>query len=174
MNDAGRQAASLLARVWNPAGGPVPVPVDPVFIAKQLGMEVFAADLGEGTAGMLVKKAGQDPAIYLNSGDSPNRRRFTCAHEVGHYIQRVDRGDDRTWEFVDRRNHLSSRGTHPDEIYANQFAAQLLMPEDEVREVADSRTPADLAALFRVSLEAMTHRLDALGLSRSLRRPSSR
>jgi Zn-dependent peptidase ImmA (M78 family) len=161
-SDAVRDASRVLDQMWSSVFG-VDVPVDPVSIAGTLGVKVFTADLDPSVAGLLVKRRGEDAAIYLNAADSENRQRFTCAHEIGHYIQRSS-GDDNEWEFVDRRDQLSSQGTDENEIYANSFAAELLMPAHEVRSKAKKIGPAQLAATFQVSLEAMKNRLSTLHL----------
>ena len=158
--EATRDASRLLDQAWSSVFG-VDVPVDPVSIAKSLGVDVYTADLDMGVAGLLVKRAGQDPAIFLNAADSENRQRFTCAHELGHYIRRASAADD-AWEYVDRRDQLASTGTDEEERYANSFAAQLLMPEHEVRSHAKKMGPAALAYSFGVSLEAMKNRLATL------------
>src|SRR5262249_13052228 len=101
----------------------------------------------------------------------PNRQRFTCAHELGHYVKRSAAGDD-AWEYVEHRNLLASQGTNSEEIYANQFAASLLMPEEAVRKLHDELKaqrgtpppPAALAFEFGVSADAMQYRLVNLGL----------
>ncbi len=78
---------------------------------------------------MLVKRRGEDPEIYVHASDSLNRQRFTCAHELGHYVKRSAMGDEE-WEYVEHRALLASQGTDPEEVYANKFAAGLLMSED--------------------------------------------
>ena len=158
--DAVRDASRVLDQMWSSPFG-VDVPVDPVSIAVALGIKVYTADLDASVAGLLVKRRGEDAEIYLNAADSENRQRFTCAHEIGHYIQRSNT-DDSEWEFVDRRDELSSQGTDPGEIYANSFAAQLLMPEHEVRSAAKRMTVPQMALNFQVSLEAMKNRLATL------------
>jgi Zn-dependent peptidase ImmA (M78 family) len=61
---------------------------------------------------------------------------------------------------------LASAGTDEREIFANQFAANLLMPESEVRSRWQrTASPVTLAAAFRVSQDAMSFRLRNLGLS---------
>lgn len=159
-SDAARDASRVLDQLWSSPFG-VDVPVDPVSIAASLGVKVYTADLEPSVAGLLVKRRGEDAEIYLNSADSENRQRFTCAHEVGHYIQRSN-ADDAEWEFVDRRDQLSSEGTDLGEIYANAFAAELLMPAHEVRSAAKRMSLAELALEFQVSLEAMKYRLQTL------------
>jgi Zn-dependent peptidase ImmA (M78 family) len=114
---------------------------------------------------MLAKTPNRDPEVFINSLDSANRQRFSCAHEIGHYSKRATGRDDDEWGYIDRRGPAASRGTEPDEIFANQFAAALLMPEACVRELSDDLDPAALAVRFGVSLEAMRFRLDNLGIS---------
>lgn len=161
--DAARDAERLLRRTWpsRPDGRP-PLPVDPVRIARRLGIDVYEARLAPHLFASLIKEPGQDPTIVLNAIDSENRKRFSCAHEIGHFMRRSD--DE--YEYFDRRDMLSSTGTDPEEIYANTFAACLLMPEDEVRRrhrAGDSEV--EMALLFDVSREAMHYRLTNLGLS---------
>lgn len=158
--EATREASKLLDQAWASPFG-VDIPVDPIHIAQSLGIEVFTADLEPGIAGLLVKRQGQDAAVYLNSRDSRNRQRFTAAHELGHYVRRST-GTDEAWDYVDRRDELSSLGTDVEERFANAFAAQLLMPEHEVRSMSKRMTPPAMAVKFGVSLEALKNRLTTL------------
>ena len=61
------------------------------------------------------------PIIMLNENDGMNRKRFTCAHEIGHFVRRGDTTEPYT--TIDFRDRLSSLGSDPEEIYANEFAA---------------------------------------------------
>ena len=157
---AERDAIGLLDEFWDGI-----LPVDPVRIAKELGLEVLEAHLKKDVSGALVKKEGRDPSILLNAEDGKSRKRFTCAHELGHYIRRSSEPTPR-YEYVDYRDKASSTGTVEEERYANSFAASLLMPEVAVQAVHESGMPAfRLANRFGVSPESMQHRLDNLGLS---------
>lgn len=172
--NAETDAQQVLATSWQhqESGGPVRLPVNPFAIAQRLGIKLFTADLDEGVSGILVKRPGQDAEIYVHASDSPNRQRFTCAHELGHYVKRSAAGEE-DWEYVEHRNLLTSQGTDAEEIYANRFAASLLMPSDAVRELharltqaGNSPPPAAaLAAEFGVSADAMQFRLANLGLA---------
>jgi len=160
---AEKDAQRLLEQTWGDQDD-VSIPVDPVRIAHRLGVEVRRAVMDDDVSGALVKKPGRDAVILLNASDSHNRQRFTCGHELGHYYKRVNDGTAE-FEFVDRRDELASTGTNAEEIYANQFAAELLMPERHVRRL-HKQTPdiADLALRFGVSPEAMSYRLKNLQL----------
>lgn len=156
---AGKAAAELLEECWDGS-----LPIDPVRIAKALGVQVFNAPFKEEVSGALVKKEGKDPAIYLNRDDSKNRRRFTCAHELGHFIRRSDEPEQ--FEYVDYRDDQSATGTIEEERFANGFAASLLMPRVAVEALHEEGLPDYRMALrFGVSREAMKFRLDNLGLS---------
>jgi Zn-dependent peptidase ImmA (M78 family) len=157
-HDPAQDAERILAEVWR--GG---LPVDPVRIARALGIRVLNACLEPDVSGALVKECQHDPAILLNAADSPNRRRFTCAHEIGHFVKRSDAPEE--YEYIDRRDTLASTGRDPDEVYANQFAASLLMPAKYVRRLAEEGlSDLQMALRFDVSLEAMQYRLHHLGL----------
>jgi Zn-dependent peptidase ImmA (M78 family) len=134
-------------------------PVDPVQIARRLGIDVREATLRDDISGALVKKLGEDPTILLNASDSPNRKRFTAAHELGHFVTREDSPD--TYEYIDLRDTMwSAAGTNPEEVFANQFAANLLMPESEVQRLrTEGLSPTQMALYFKVSQDAMANRL---------------
>jgi Zn-dependent peptidase ImmA (M78 family) len=156
---AEKAASELLDECWDGA-----LPIDPVRIAKSLGVKVLDVYLKKDVSGALVKKREQDPSILLNAEDSKNRKRFTCAHELGHYIRRAGQPDQ--YEYVDYRDEKSSTGTDEEERFANSFAASLLMPEVAVRTLFDQDLPAfRMAKQFGVSPESMQYRLDNLGLS---------
>jgi Zn-dependent peptidase ImmA (M78 family) len=158
MDSAEREAERILATVWH--GG---FPVDPVKIADSLGIDVKDAVLRSDVAGALVKSPGKDPVILVNAQDRPNRKRFTAAHELGHFVQHQNAPDE--YEYIDFRDALSSTGSDPNERFANTFAAALLMPAPEVRRLFDEhRTQTEMGYYFGVSQDAMHFRLKNLGL----------
>jgi hypothetical protein len=170
--NARRDADQLLRRVWGVPGEPgFWLPVDPIRVARHLGIDVYTNRLGSNVAAVLAKEPGEDPVIVLNAADSRNRQRFSCAHELGHYVRRTNQSafdpvafDTNDYEYTDYRSSLSSTGEDPDEVYANGFAAALLMPEAEVRRHHRDKSPIDLALIFDVSQEAMQIRLNSLRL----------
>ena len=65
------------------------------------------------------------PHIILNSERPAGRRRFTCAHEIGHHVfQHGYR--------IDELNEENSSPTSPEEFLAQRFASALLMPKISV------------------------------------------
>lgn len=156
------QATALLAQHWVTPEGAYPLPVDPIYLARQLGMEVYLSDLASEVSAVLVAHPGQQTGIYLNRSDAKVRQRFSCAHEIGHYLRRRASGQEQ-FGFIDRRDHFSSTGIDPEERWANQFAAALLMPASLLQS-SPQRDPHQLAPVFDVSAQAMKHRLANLGL----------
>lgn len=150
-------AAHVLATAWAPQA----LPVDPVSVARGLGLSVFSAQLDDDVFGMLV--GGEDGAdIYLDKDQPRARFRFSCAHEIGHYVLRsedVAHGG----AFVDKRSDVDKG--NPDEVYANEFAGSLLMPEGVlVAAVRDGEDDFDLMRRFDVSLDALRYRRRILGV----------
>lgn len=151
-------------------------PVDAKGIAKTLGLPVVASDLGEDVSGLLISD-GDDSCIAVRKSDPLVRRRFTIAHEIGHFLLQhqfekgehvhVDRGN-----FISKRGLRSAAGIDPKEIEANHFAANLLMPAVLLRQAISQlgggvlldQHVQQLADMFQVSEQAMTIRLDTLGL----------
>jgi len=159
MQSASQDAEGLVETTWNGT-----IPVDPVIIARRIGIDVVEGGLAPDVSGALVKSLGQDAKILLNASDHPNRKRFTCAHELGHFVRRTDEAEE--YSYVDLRSPLSSMGLSDDEVYANQFAASLLMPAARVRDFRQrGMTDVQLAAQFAVSREAMQYRLKNLGIA---------
>ncbi|WP_405232049.1 ImmA/IrrE family metallo-endopeptidase [Lentisalinibacter salinarum] len=145
-----------------------PVPVDR--IARQLGAELRFSPFDGELAGMLVRGTDHDTVIGVNSLHHVNRQRFTIAHECGHLL--LHKGDvhiDRSFR-VNRRDAVSSQAIDPDEIEANRFAAELLMPYEMITadlvdfdiDIEDEEALKELAARYQVSVQAMTHRITNL------------
>lgn len=154
-------AAELLASTWF-AEYPERLPVEPERIAAGLGIFVRTARLSSDESGNIVIPADRrrDVVITINEADHPNRQRFTCAHEIGHYVSRRERdGGGKT--YVDYRGTLAGLGKDPDEIYANQFASALLMPAALVKKhyIRCGRNTQVLASTFGTSVQAMELRL---------------
>lgn len=141
------------------------LPVDPVPVAKALGIRVLSVAMAREVSGALVKQVGQDPAILLNVNDSRSRQRFTCGREIGHFVRRSAEPD--AYEYVDYREALSSAGLEEEEErYANAFASALLMPAPDVCELHACRLgEVGMLMCFGVPREAMRYRWDSLGLS---------
>lgn len=157
--EAESHAAIMLAAHWNEDL----YPVDPFAIAKDAGIDAYQGDLPDDLSGMLLVRDGK-VEMYVDTVDHPRRQRFSAAHELGHYFKRQLNGDlVEGAAFVDRRGWAASAGVDPEEIYANAFAAALLMPRAIVDELgARGLSAFEMARFFDVSSSAMSIRLQNL------------
>lgn len=161
-------AAALLrdCRIAEP-----PVPVEHIALQSNIKIARSAAEWSE--SGFLLRDSG-NVIIGINSRNSPKRQRFTIAHELGHWLLHDDKRlivDEAVRVY--RRNNVSSQASDEQEMEANSFAAELLMPEPMVIRVARQLQPnavsredfvTTLAKHFDVSIEAMGYRLINLGV----------
>jgi Zn-dependent peptidase ImmA (M78 family) len=140
------------------------LPVDPFRLARLNGVRVIDTKFpSRSISGALLKEPGERPCALLNIRDAPTHRRFTLAHELGHFVWNGDAEGE--YERVDYRDYLSSMGRYIEEIYANAFAACVLMPERNIRAMCDEGAFAwEMARQFDVSEEAIEYRLSNLGL----------
>jgi Zn-dependent peptidase ImmA (M78 family) len=146
-----------------------PVPVDQ--LAKKLGIFLCPLPADDEISGAIVRKDGR-VIIAVNPAHHRNRQRFTIAHELGHFFfhsgmeEHVDKDFRLSW----RRVAGSPPGVDWQEITANRFAAELLMPTRFMKSdldtigVMDKRAVTLLALRYKVSPEAMKIRLSNLGL----------
>jgi Zn-dependent peptidase ImmA (M78 family) len=145
------------------------IPIDPVVLANRVGIKVHNAKFWvEGISGVVTKR-GTMIQLLVNQEDTPARKRFTIAHELGHHFLHLLQDG----VFVDKEVDLFRGGagdgdvgpSKKEEVQANQFAAALLMPEEFVRrEFEDVPDLTALARLFNVSDTAMGFRLSQLRL----------
>jgi Zn-dependent peptidase ImmA (M78 family) len=108
------------------------------------------------------------PVIVVNSEDAHSARIFTLFHEYAHLLLR-ESGVCVTEPTLTHRGQV--------ERWCNSFAANFLVPSDDLRRVVENRFPsmrsADwtmkdiqrLATTFRVSRYVMARRLKELGIS---------
>lgn len=152
-------------------------PVDLDAVAKVLGLEITAhSELDNDISGCLIRREDGRNIISVNAGQHLNRKRFTIAHEIGHYL--LHTGEeyhlDRAPSFrINFRDAVSSAAIDASEMEANLFAAELLMPADSLAhdleggvDLADDtdRGLQELAERYGVSVQALTYRLMNLGL----------
>lgn len=100
--------------------------------------------------------------IGVNSKNHKNRQRFSMAHEYGHYLLHREKIHEMpVGEQILHRNG-DRNGV---ERQANNFAADLLMPNDLVRKsfLASEGGLKKMADFLGVSKESLKYRLEALG-----------
>lgn len=141
-------------------------PVDPVAIANSVGVEVFNAQLGNDAYGMFVRPAGGGAQIYLDKDQPTNRWRFSCAHELGHFEERTSRVETVPQDVTEVDWRTGSDPYNKLEIFANEFAANLLMPDQDVRSrVEAGLSQHEIASEMGVSLDAIRYRLKRMELT---------
>ena len=149
-------------------------PVDVEAIAKTNNTTLHKQSVDDSFSGYLFRDVRLSSGVIgINADHHPNRQRFTIAHELGHFLLHSGEDVHIDQQFVMlRRDVKSSEGTNEEEMEANLFAAELLMPEEFLAEdirgfdfldhVDESRI-SELAKKYRVSSQAMTIRLTTLG-----------
>ena len=158
----------IAEQVLNDAGISGP-PVAVIAVAESLGATVRYAPFQGELAGVLIRDDDSDRIVIgVNSLNHVNRQRFTIAHECGHLLLHKGKRAyvDRSFR-IDRRDGVSSQATDPDEIEANRFAAELLMPYDMIMDdiiryqpdLEDEDELKGLADRYAVSLQALTFRI---------------
>lgn len=157
------------------------MPINVGKIAKDLGITVLFEPNDDDVSGFLLRDVKKNKTVIgVNESHHPNRQRFTIAHELGHYFlhdyegfhfDRQNRGLQLRKQFRDKN---SSSGTDIEEKEANLFAAELLMPEEFIREdleriesidlFSEDQLPLDeMAKRYQVSTQALIYRLTSLG-----------
>jgi Zn-dependent peptidase ImmA (M78 family)/DNA-binding XRE family transcriptional regulator len=168
--DPGEQAEVIASQERNRLGlGDQPVIDLRSTLEWDVGLRIFSAtDLPSNIAGMYAYSAELGACILINRRHPAERRRISMLHEYGHFLLSTDR-------YRPGIDYLTVPGRKPaNERFAEAFALCFLMPATSVRQrfhgaVASSGDfqVADLCRLkhhYFVSLEAMTLRLEQLGL----------
>lgn len=138
-------------------------PVDVIGIARALGLDVFPTFFNDQISGMIQRNTDGTYSILVNANDTPERQRFTIAHEIGHYLYHRNLigdgvADSPAYRAPDASIYSGTSLQQRHETQANQFAANILMPNDLIRSI-EAREPAislpELARRLRVSLPAL-------------------
>lgn len=122
---------------------------------------------GDGTIRGLVGDSHAAFVIAIPSHTTVERDFFTIAHELGHLFLHLKYGSGefkRDDSFTD--TIMTRSGRNATEYEANHFAACLLMPEDDYRQIADqcANDVARIASYFGVSPSAALMRGKFLGI----------
>ncbi|MER8698971.1 ImmA/IrrE family metallo-endopeptidase [Mesorhizobium sp. M1273] len=141
---------------------------------SRLGLVYVERPMEDGLSGA-IDFDGLQYVISVNEAEAEQRKRFTAAHELAHYLLHRDlmkerRHLDRLFDEAANRNPTEPL-TYQHEMQANQFAARLLMPKATIEsEIAkENDTIEGLAQTFGVSRQAMEYRLANLGLANKIR-----
>lgn len=157
-----RHAATGLSKIARVAS--IPVVINDLVKAAKAEFDITVASVlnaqfrGKGDA--MTQKRGDSVFIIYNDDRPVVRKRFSVAHELGHLYL----------------GHLHGNSSYDlntnnfDEIEANAFAAQILMPPDLLRAdiKAGLKDPERLAKKYNVSIDAMWLQIRNSGLVNSL------
>ncbi len=154
------------------------IPVDLLQIAKNYGIQVYDVDfdkMGKKDISGAIRYIDDKFSILLNANENENRRRFTLAHELGHFFLDYDTLKSSqihvdtlyriaTMDKQKRKNYKSNINlTNESEI--DFFAGSLLMNAIILKKIVEVNSSIkELANIFKVSESAMTDRLIVLGL----------
>lgn len=140
------EAALELRRQWNIGDGPI---ASVYRLLERKGIKLFETDLPKGLLGMCTWANQVHPLIILTNRQddiTPERLRFTAAHELGHLLLSISEDEDK-----ERR--------------CDQFAACFLFPNSTfIEEIGSHRDVLtlpeliDLHLVYGVSIAAMIHR----------------
>ncbi len=177
--------ALIRRRARELTAGQIEPPVNLELVASTLDAEIREVDLAADISGILYRD-GARRIVVVNQSHSEVRKRFTIAHELGHLA--LHRGDKVhvDHEFrINLRDPRSATAENVEEVEANAFAANLLMPAEWIWSELDAHLidPGDdtqialLADRYGVSQQAILIRIAVLSptteqRSKVRRRPS--
>jgi Zn-dependent peptidase ImmA (M78 family) len=144
MGDAGRVAKTLRA-LWKLPPGPVQ---NVIQVIENAGGIILRSDFGTDKIDALSQwLPGLPPVFLINDRIPTDRMRWTLMHEVGHIV-------------------MHRFPTENMEKEADQFAAEFLMPADQIKPHLHGITLAKLASMkpyWRVAMSALLRRATDLG-----------
>lgn len=138
-------------------------PVDPEAIAETLGVRVLYADFGahkEMISG-LIQFQNDSATILINAAESANRKTFTIAHELGHFMMHKEWAKGPNYVLPRRNGYAVTKPN--EEVEADAFAANLLVPKAMLKKYATSASVFELSKIFVVSEAVINNRLKAIG-----------
>lgn len=145
-------------------------------IYSRLGLQVIQMPLGEKISGFIIFSNKAGPFVFINSKENPERRNFSMAHELCHFLADFSPSNpsgespSKTFEPFENKYDKDYR-----EIRANNFAAALLMPSvglnsyivDMLGRNARTINKLDIVRIhyhYRASVQAVLYRLKNLDL----------
>jgi hypothetical protein len=128
-------------------------PVDVTAVARELGLAVWELKT------LPANISGSGFSVGINAREPYTRKRFTVAHEIGHFLlhrSKLDAGI-----FLEDTMYRGTGMSSLEETEANKFAADLLMPMPLIHRLmgAGMTGVRDLAAELQVSEPALKIRL---------------
>jgi Zn-dependent peptidase ImmA (M78 family) len=163
-NDGARQSPKDVLKKASEHGLKV-LPVDIVGIIKLYNLVLCREPMDDEISGYLERR-GHTWVVGVNSLHHPRRQRFSIAHELAHFLLH----SSSQHEFVDKTYlRYQDEATDPMEREADQFAGELLMPENAFRELVTQgiTSVTDLSDRFDTSSVAIRYRARQLGFTKA-------
>lgn len=150
----------------------LPIPI--IKIVKDAGFSVYVQDLPRNIGGYIVvnadleEKFNTDKIIVVNESENTKRRRFTVAHEFGHFLFDFSSGTEFSNAFENDDTSDSQK-----EKRVNAFAAELLMPKekffDKYKELKEKNISefdiiSTLSDYFLTPIKSVEKRIIEIGL----------
>lgn len=140
------EIARMLRQRWQVPKGPI---ADLTKLAEGAGIIIISFDFGSELIDGFCQHScdGLPPLVFINSNQPKDRYRFSLAHEIGHLI--------------------CHQTPHPEqEIEANRFASELLMPTREIKNDFESHSLTkfmDLKLYWGASMQAIMYKAWQIG-----------
>lgn len=139
-----------------------PIPIEDLASAVNI-LDIIELETEEFEGGLTTDPDKRKGIILYKAGTKGGRRRFTIAHEIGHFLIPWHKGDQRCTrkDMSERRNETL---VQRQEAEANRFAAGMLMPKpwflSDMRELGDADVEhvKTLARRYETSVEATVAR----------------
>jgi Zn-dependent peptidase ImmA (M78 family)/transcriptional regulator with XRE-family HTH domain len=148
INGSPQECANALRQRWGIPRGPIK---NLTVLAENNGIVVVYIDSTSDIDGISIYTRKSHPLICINNRLSPDRKRFTLAHEIGHLAQ-----------------HFGETPTDKDRDFEKEafaFASEFLMPEKDIRPQLSKlnfKKLSDLKLYWKVSMSAIIYRASAL------------
>jgi len=140
-------------------------------IARKNKIRIIEGEYGDGFLGELVHERGRF-YIHLNKTkyDLPGRKRFTIAHEYGHYFNDSHRNTLKQGISLAHTADYNMFSHNPIEKQANHFASNLLLPKKRFIKKCSKLEPGfesvlALKQLFNTSIECTAIRYTSLDIA---------
>jgi Zn-dependent peptidase ImmA (M78 family) len=137
--------------------GIIEPPVDPIRIARGLGVSVYFVTFEKDKKNVSGFFDCEEGAIFVNKEEWPLRQTFTIAHELGHKILHEEWAKSAEYRVLLRDQEYD--GDEPHEKEANAFAAQLLVPRFMLDTYWKCLSIEQLSQLFAVSVPMIKNRI---------------
>jgi Zn-dependent peptidase ImmA (M78 family) len=133
-------------------------PTDLTMIFRGLHLKYIELNDADEIDGAILEIDGKPAIAVLNKARPLQRQRFTLAHELGHiFLEHIKRDIYDPEEIRESDAQSSGKTKPPKEIEADVFAAELLVPYEQLKKYSADMSNVDkLAGIFQVSKQAVT------------------